>query len=333
MGDRNMPRAAILFFALASFAGCGDDGVGEGGAGGAGAGGQGAGGSSTGGSDEGAGAPQGGDGAGGMTTENFVAGGERPVDVLLPTGYDPSQPTPLLLLLHGYAADAAIQDGYFVLSSVAAAQGLVFAAPNGTLDEGQARFWNATDACCDFYASGVDDSAYLESLIDEIGARVNIDPNRVYVVGHSNGGFMSYRMACDHADRIAAIVSLAGATFEDERACGASGPVSVLQIHGTEDTDILYEGGVHGSSGVVYPGALESVQRWAQRGGCGATPVAGEARDLELEIEGAETTVDRFEGCDGASVELWTIQGGGHIPSLVESFGAQVVTWLLLQSK
>lgn len=327
-------RRGILAIALA-MAACGDSAQGGGGSGGQSEGGAGpsTGGGGEGGAGEGGEPEQGGAGVGGMTTEDFVAGGDRPVNVLLPDNYDPAEPTPLLILLHGYGADSAIQDGYFVMSSVAATQGLVFAAPDGTTDEGGARFWNATDACCDFYNAGVDDSAYLEAVLDEIASRVNIDPSRIYVVGHSNGGYMSYRMACDHADRIAAIVSLAGATFEDQSDCAASEPVSVLQIHGTADTDIPYEGGVHGSSGVLFPGAVESVERWAELDGCDAASVAGAPRDIELEIAGDETTVDSYQACDGTSVELWSIQGGGHVPSLVEDFSAQVIAWLLAQSK
>ncbi len=324
--------ACVLSVLALAAAGCGDSSPegsgGAGGAGGAGTGGDGAGARADGGA-----AASGGSGAGGMTTEDFVAGGDRPVDVLLPEGYDPTQPAPLLILLHGYAADSSVQDSYFVTSTVAAARGVVFAAPNGTVDEGGARFWNATDACCDFYGSGVDDSAYLTALIDEIEGRVNIDPNRIYFVGHSNGGFMSYRMACDHADRIAAIASLAGTTFEDQQDCAATEPVSVLHIHGTADTDILYAGGVHGGSGVVYPGAVETAARWAAIDGCGATATEGAPRDIDADLGGAETTVDAYPGCSGTAVELWSIQDGVHVPTLVADFSAQVVDWLLAQSK
>jgi polyhydroxybutyrate depolymerase len=331
-GIREAARTIVPIALAAVMVACGDAAAGGGGSGGQSAGGQSPGGENAGGAD-GGGQQQGGAGSGGMTTEDFVAGGDRPVNVLLPDGYDPDEPTPLVILLHGYAADSTVQDSYFVMSSVAATQGLVFAAPDGTIDEGDSRFWNATDACCDFYASGVDDSAYLEGLLDEIESKVNIDPNRIYLVGHSNGGYMAYRMACDHADRIAAIAGLAGATFEDQNDCAASEPVSILHIHGTADTDILYDGGVHGSSGVVYPGAIESVERWVAIDGCDATSVPGTPRDIELEIAGDETTVDIYQGCNGTAVELWSIQGGGHVPSLVEDFSGQVIAWLLLQSK
>ena len=113
---------------------------------------------------------------------------------------------------------------------------MLYATPNGTQDLLALRFWNATDACCDFFGSGVDDSTYLANLVAAIDSAVGVDPRRRFFVGHSNGGFMSYRMACDHADEVAAVVSIAGATFDDTADCAPVRPVSTLQIHGTSDT-------------------------------------------------------------------------------------------------
>jgi pimeloyl-ACP methyl ester carboxylesterase len=76
------------------------------------------------------------------------------------------------------------------------------------------RFWNATDACCNLYGATVDDSAYLTDLIKMISTQYTVDPRRVYLVGHSNGAFMSFRMACDHADIITAIAALNGRHVE-----------------------------------------------------------------------------------------------------------------------
>lgn len=87
-----------------------------------------------------------------------------------------------------------------------------------------------------------------------------MDDSRVYVIGHSNGGFMSYRMAYEHSDAVAAIVSLAGANHADQRDPPPY-PVHVLQIHGTDDTTILYRGGEINEN--RYPSAMASVSRWA----------------------------------------------------------------------
>ena len=137
-----------------------------------------------------------------------------------------THPAPLVMMLHGCTLSGQLQEDYFQLLSWSNQLGFLYVAPDGTVDQGGNRFWNATDACCDFYETGVDDSAYLRALIDEIAAQLSVDTERVFILGHSNGGFMAYRMACDHADIIAAVASLAGATFADPADCTPSAPVT-----------------------------------------------------------------------------------------------------------
>jgi len=256
--------------------------------------------------------------------------GRGPVTVRVPPSYDPDVPTPLVLLLHGYGANGNWQEAYFQFQPLADQYGFLYAHPDGTVDAAGYRFWNATDACCNFYGSGVDDSGYLLSLVDEIKAQLNVDAGRVFFVGHSNGGFMAYRMACDHPETIAAIVSLAGATFADPADCSPGVPVRVLQIHGTADATILYGGGL--IYGVPYPGAVETVEQWAAFDGCDpiGTPMP-DSLDLVADIPGDETIVYRYDtGCDpDGSAELWSIQGGSHIPSLTANFGPLVIDFLL----
>lgn len=271
----------------------------------------------------------------GIVENDFVAGGDRPVNVRVPDHYDPGVPLPLLILLHYYSAIGTREDNYFHMSAVANDRELIFAAPDGLEDVGGNQFWNATPACCNYGQIPVDDSAYLIGLVDEIANHVNVDPGRIYVVGHSNGGFMSYRMACDHAGRIAAIVSFAGAMFDDVTDCAASEPVSTLQIHGTLDNVISYNGGINSASGQPYPGALDSVADWSAFNGCDPTTTSGAPRDIDGAIVGHETTVTTSTGCDaGTTAELWTIVGGAHVPpTLAPDFSEQVIDWLLLRSK
>ena len=130
-------------------------------------------------------------------------GGARPVQLYVPTSYSDAKPAPLLILLHGYGAGGLIEDLYLNLRASAEKYGLLYAHPDGTTDKKGNKFWNATDACCDFDKTNVDDSKYLSGLVVEIEARYKVDPKRVYFIGHSNGAFMSYRMACEHADMVA----------------------------------------------------------------------------------------------------------------------------------
>jgi polyhydroxybutyrate depolymerase len=264
----------------------------------------------------------------------LVVGGDRPVTVHIPASYDAEQPAPLLILLHGYSTSGAEHESYFKLGPAADARGFVYASPDGTMDRQGNRFWNATDTCCDFDQSGVDDVAYLAGVIAEIQANLSIDPKRIYVLGHSNGGFMAYRLACDEAEVIATIVSLAGATYADQADCSPSAPVSVVQIHGTADDTIKYEGGtIPGAP--PYPGAEATAQTWAAYDGCNeaSTPLNAKVdvdADLASGTDPAETTVAEWPGCaSGATVQLWTIPDGGHAPTIASSFADTILAFLL----
>jgi len=262
----------------------------------------------------------------------ILFGGARPVELKVPTGYDATHAYPLVILLHGYGSFGFVQASYFGYTKLVQPEQLLLAAPNGTVDDKGQLFWNATDACCDFKGSGVDDAGYLSGLIKEIRAVYNVDPRRIYVIGHSNGGFMSYRMACDHAGTVAAIISLAGATHVNPADCKPARTVSVLQIHGDADTTVRYDGKPTSILSKPYPGAEQTMAAWAGYNGCGAQrQLMPPVLDLDLAVAGAETTVERYPNCPaGIDVELWKMKGSAHIPQLTPEFAKQ--TWAFLKS-
>lgn len=269
-----------------------------------------------------------------------VAGGNRPVTVHVPVGADPAG-APLLLILHGYTSNGAEMTSWLPLGDAAGRRGVVWAYPDGSRNERGERFWNATDACCGF-GSDVDDVAYLTELIDEIAASTTIDPARVFIAGHSNGGFMSHRMACDRAGKVTAIVSISGVTFADPARCAPSVPVAVLQVHGTDDETISFQGGVLQVPGIPdapYPGAAETARLWLGFDGC--DPALTETTrwiDAVDDIGGsdgpAETTVATSAACDpGGRVELWSMHGVGHVPAFSDAFPDAVLDFLLAQER
>lgn len=251
----------------------------------------------------------------------------RPFTLFTPTGYQDGTPTPLVILLHGYGASGDIQEAYFQVQPLAEEKGFLYVHPDGTKNQVGDQFWNATDACCNF-AGTVDDVQYITGIIDQVSAERDVDPKRIYVMGHSNGGFMSYRMACDLAGRVAAIASLAGATFDDPAKCAPDEPVSVLQVHGTADGTIAFAGGTIPVVNATFPGAVKTVTTWAGYDGCDTTPTAtGEAFDIEPNLAGDETTVQEFSGCPtGIAVQLWTVDGGAHIPGIAFPDGSHPLT-------
>jgi polyhydroxybutyrate depolymerase len=287
-----------------------------------------------------AGSDGGGDGGAGMDGANAdsassseahldldgTIGGDRPVVVHVPPGYVTGVAAPLVIMLHGYGATAAIEEGYLKFRAQSDARGFLYATPEGLIDASGNHYWNATDACCDINSTMVDDSTYLSNVIKQIKAQYTVDPKKVFFIGHSNGAFMSYRMACDHADQIAAVASLAGAMPSNVAACAPTQAVSVVEIHGTSDTTVVYS----------YPGATTTVSDWVTLDGCAATAdTSAPAIDLESTIPGNETTVTKYAaGCRaGGHAELWAINGGAHIPALSPTFTTQVIDFLYAHPK
>jgi polyhydroxybutyrate depolymerase len=234
----------------------------------------------------------------------------RPYTAQVPDSYDASKPTPLVVALHGYAVNSFAGVRLFDALNGSKKHGYLVAYPDGLPDSQGKEFWNATDACCNYDNNPVDDVAYLSAVIDDMQAQYNVDPRRIYVVGHSNGAFMAHRLACDIGGRLAGVVTMSGMTWKDPTKCPAEHPVNVLQIHGTIDSVIAYEGSD------TYPSAAVTVATWAAKNGCtGALVDDGAPFDLVSNVDGAETQVQAYEGCPaGGAVDFWTINGADHLP-------------------
>ena len=256
---------------------------------------------------------------------------ERPIRA--PRDYDPKKPTPLVIALHGRGGSGAELTTGFELEALADAKGFLLSTPNGTF-EGRARVWDATNACCKFRAPHVDDVAFVSSIINLAGSRYNVDPKRVYVIGYSNGGFMAHRLACDLSTRIAAIASLAGATWEDDTKCSPGAKVAILEVHGTKDDIVPYGGGPSRlfPTGPRMPSAQETVESWVKKNGCRALQPAGKI-DVDAQIAGDETAVLRAACPAGGAVELWSVAEATHHLGLAGSGMAAVYDFLAAHPK
>jgi polyhydroxybutyrate depolymerase len=254
-------------------------------------------------------------------------GGDRPVKLQVPPTVEEGKLYPLVLILHGYGVDGFVQQSVLRMRDLSERYGAFVMAPDGTADSTGRGFWNADPACCDLDHTGVDDVAYLGGLIDTVIAQRPIDPARVYVIGHSNGAWMAYRLACDRADVVTAIAGLAGAAPSIRTSCAPSRPVALLHMHGTADDTVLYAGEDRGD--IKQPGAVASVAQWAAYDGCTGALVNGARLDLEPTLAGAETQTASTAGCPaGAAADLWTIEGGAHLPDIGPSFPSEVWAWL-----
>jgi poly(3-hydroxybutyrate) depolymerase len=265
----------------------------------------------------------------------------RPVNLYVPSTYDGQTAMPLVILLHGTGESGQQKEDYMKLRPLAEARGFLYCYPDGALYLRRGILaWNSTDAISDFENTPVDDAAYLRSVIEEAGRRFAVDRRRIYFIGHSNGGAMVYRMACESADLIAGIACLAGATYLDTNRCTPSAPVNILHIHGTADDVVAYGGGAASRSDPPqnwppYPGVAQTIQTWAGYNG-DSDPVsdASPSLDLTTDVAGLDTVVTRYtSGPPGGAVELWRIDGGSHVPTLSAGFSPLVIDWLLAHPK
>lgn len=230
----------------------------------------------------------------------------RSYRVHLPPDFDASESLPLVLNYHGIGSNAFEQELYSTFNNIADTANFIVVYPEGlidTLDNGNIiRHWNC------YFGSDSDDVGFTSALIDTLQEDYNIDLNRVYSTGMSNGGFMSYMLACELSHRITAIASVTGAlSFIQQENCNPSRTVPVMEIHGTADETVPYLG-----SESFYPSAPEFVDFWVELNGCDMEPTTMEIPDIDTG-DNCTASLEIFGGCDEDSeVQFYTIDGGGH---------------------
>ncbi|MBI4933294.1 MAG: alpha/beta fold hydrolase [Actinobacteria bacterium] len=205
----------------------------------------------------------------------------------------PDGPVPLVVALHGGTGSSRQFERSSGFDAQADEHGFIVVYPDGVgagADETQLRTWNAGGCCGPAVRKDVDDVGFIRALIDVMEDRYSIDPAQVFAVGHSNGGFMSYRLACELSDRIVAVGLQAGGLMIDT--CSPERPVSLLHIHGAEDTNVPLEGGVgSGIAGVEFPPVADSIATMRATGATVELLVV-EGRDHKWMPDAASTIVD-----------------------------------------
>lgn len=251
-------------------------------------------------------------------------GGDRPASVVHPEGYDPDAALPAIVLLHGFTVTSAIQDVVFQLRPRVARDGFLLVLPEGLRDANDQPFWNATASCCGVDGPPVDDVAYLTGLIAELRATWRV--STVAVVGHSNGGYMAYRLACDAPASMDRIVVLAGGVPIEAPACADGPPVGTLHVHADTDDVVRYD---RAKTPYATAGAVEAVARQAARNGCAGTTTPRGPADLIAVVDGAESTGVAHDDCL-APAALWTVRDGEHVfASATEVFREGVLAFAL----
>ena len=230
----------------------------------------------------------------------------RSYSVHIPPSYDPKQPTPVVLVFHSAAMNAASMAHFCGLDEKADRSGFVVVYPHGT---------GATQLFLYWDAGGVrgrpsDDVGYVAKLLDDLATVVNVDPTRVFATGMSNGAMMCYRLAAELSERIAAIAPVAG-TMAIE-VCRPRRPVPVLHFHGTRDGLVLFDGPDDRTpKNLKFQSVEATVRAWVKANGCPEKPRFTKVPDHEE--DGTAVQMKTYgPGKDGSEVILCVVEGGGH---------------------
>jgi polyhydroxybutyrate depolymerase len=253
----------------------------------------------------------------GQTSFDFSAAGENGSYLVeMPSDAAPRRPLPLIIDLHGYSETAGIQASFSGLGSFGSSHGFITVTPQ--VNE-PVQHWVVTP--------GSADQTFLGDLITHLTRTVCVDRHRVFVAGYSNGAFMASALACTHADKIAAVATVAG--IQAPPGCHPARSVPVIAFHGTADPFVPYEGGVgpaaetlpapngvgtlgshldskeaRGISASILPIPVEEA-RWAARNGCSKSPKTSSVA--------SSVTLIAYRCPGNATVELYRENGDGHI--------------------
>jgi len=245
-----------------------------------------------------------------ISSEERPLGGNRPALVHLPDNYDPSQQWPMLLSLHGYLSFPAESETYVSPIEKRNELNYIIVSPKGTLDRKNNLYWDATPDCCAGSGEPVDDVSYLRNLIYEAKERYSIDPERIFVFGISNGGYMAYKLACENEGLFRGSVVFAGLAYANEDDCKNVTPQHIVHFHGTNDKIVPIEAGNRQLSAPTET----NLRRWAIINRCDPEPELIKEGWEILSNKSHKAELWEWQNCEEGSVRLIKLLGAGHIP-------------------
>ena len=239
-----------------------------------------------------------------------VAGSERSYLIHVPPQYNPDSPTPVVLAFHGGGANARNMVAFSGLNQKANQSGFIVVYPNGSGRLERMLTFNAGNCCGQAADRNVDDVTFVRQVLDDLESIANVDRRRVFATGMSNGAMMTYRLASEMSDRIAAIAPVSGPMGTKD--CNPGRAVSVMHFHGDADEFAPLIGGKgRGPSGTHFYSVDHSINAWVVANGCDRNPRTTQLPDREE--DGTKVKQIRYDsGKDGAEVVLVLIEGGGH---------------------
>ncbi len=218
---------------------------------------------------------------------------------------------PLVFVLHGYTGDASSIESYAGMNAIADQYGFAVCYPRGTVDFRGNRFWNVG---YDFHKGViVDDIDYLIQLASYLQNQHKLSSQNTFVTGMSNGGEMCYLLACKTPSVFKAVAPVAGmmlqSFFEN---CDSSIPVSIFEIHGTNDNVNRFNGDIMGKDGWgAYPDIPFTIKYWVKSNGCTSTQI-DTLPNINTKDNSYIISEKHLNGTNKSQVWLYKIINGGH---------------------
>ncbi len=254
------------------------------------------------------------DGAVGDSHGQFDYGGRtRTYALHVPVSTNIGKPVALVVALHGGGGNgdtSAQQTGF---NELADREGFIVVHPDGTgrqrpllnaLGKGRLYVWNAGSCCASAVQEHIDDVGFLVALVKWLQSQYPLDAKRIYATGISNGGMMSYRLACEASDVFAAIGVVSGA--QTSSGCQPSHPVSVIHFHGTADQNVPLAGGIGAKARdkTPKPPVMDAIDFWVRADGLSGTPQSSSQGNVRKDVYSG--------GRSGTEVVFYRIEGGSH---------------------
>lgn len=220
----------------------------------------------------------------------------------VPQSYSTSDAVPMVLNFHGYTSSANSQMFYGNFRAIADRENFLVVHPQGTIGDDGETYWNAQ-----WNPNGIDDIAFTAALIDSISAKYNVNQKRIYSTGMSNGGFMSYTLACELSDKIAAIASVTGSmtVVQLNTSCNPEYKTPIMQIHGTDDGVVPYNGN-------TWMAPIEDVVNfWREKNACSPYQFT-KVDDISTNDDSTVEHEVNQECAENTSVEFFRVRGGTH---------------------
>lgn len=237
----------------------------------------------------------------------------RMYKIHVPKSYKTETATAVLFAFHGGGGDMNHQanDSLYNQISKSNQEGYIVVFPNGysPYKSGKLATWNAGKCCGDARDLKIDDVGFVKEIIKNLEHQLNIDKSKIFASGMSNGGMMSYRLACEMSDVFKGIAAVAGT--DNTIDCSPKNPISILHIHAKDDTHVLFNGGAGKkafkdlSKVTDFNSVPNTMKKWVKHNACDAKP------KRVLEKEGAYC--DLYSKCkNGVEVQLCVTDTGGH---------------------